>query len=511
MASPREKLAASLAVLETLQRRGQVAIPSADLSRANRQRLRQAGFLEEVVKGWYVASRPDDAPGDSTAWFTSYWGFCADYLKARFGADWSLSPEQSLLLHMGDLAVPQRLAVRSPRARNGITPLAHGTAILETRAALPPRPQMQTLEHPTAGVRVFALPAALLAIPPSCYRTRKTEVEAALANIDPGEVLPLLLDGGRTAIAGRIAAGLRHVGHHGAADEILAAMRSAGFDVRERDPFDAPPLAAASREPPWAARLRASWQSMRQAAMAQLPPVPGLPNDASALLRAIDAAHVDDAFHSLSIEGYRVTPQLIERVRTGEWDPHGNPADGAQRDALAARGYYECFVAVKRTIVDICRGKNPGAAFREDHGAWHRALWAPSVRAGIVSPATLAGYRASQVFTRSSRHVPPRHSALRDLMPALFDLLEAEPSAAVRAVLGHFAFVYIHPYMDGNGRLARFLMNAMLASGGYAWCVVPVERRTEYMLALETGSVGADIGPFARFLDTPTSPFDAVL
>ncbi|MDN8616095.1 Fic family protein [Variovorax ginsengisoli] len=47
-------------------------------------------------------------------------------------------------------------------------------------------------------------------------------------------------------------------------------------------------------------------------------------------------------------------------------------------------------------------------------------------------------------------------------MPALFELLRDEPSAAVRAVLGHFMFDFIHPYMDGNGRLGRFIMNTML-------------------------------------------------
>jgi len=40
-------------------------------------------------------------------------------------------------------------------------------------------------------------------------------------------------------------------------------------------------------------------------------------------------------------------------------------------------------------------------------------------------------------------------------MPAFFDLLREEPHAAVRLVLGHFIFVYIHPYMDGNGRVGR--------------------------------------------------------
>jgi Fic family protein len=61
-------------------------------------------------------------------------------------------------------------------------------------------------------------------------------------------------------------------------------------------------------------------------------------------------------------------------------------------------------------------------------------------------------------------------------------------------------FGYIHPYPDGNGRMARFLMNAMLASGGFAWTVIRVEDRTPYLKALERASVGGDIKPFATFI-----------
>ena len=85
-------------------------------------------------------------------------------------------------------------------------------------------------------------------------------------------------------------------------------------------------------------------------------------------------------------------------------------------------------------------------------------------------------------------------------MPALMELLQTETEAAVRAVLGHFIFVFIHPYMDGNGRMGRFLMNVMLASGGYPWTVIPVSQRKMYMEALERASVYADIEPFAKFM-----------
>ena len=46
--------------------------------------------------------------------------------------------------------------------------------------------------------------------------------------------------------------------------------------------------------------------------------------------------------------------------------------------------------------------------------------------------------------------------------------------------------------MDGYGRAGRFLMNAMLASGGYDWLIIPVERRDEYMAVLEKASVEGD-------------------
>ncbi len=54
--------------------------------------------------------------------------------------------------------------------------------------------------------------------------------------------------------------------------------------------------------------------------------------------------------------------------------------------------------------------------------------------------------------------------------------------------------------MDGNGRIARFIMNSQFISGGYSWTIVPVENRKEYMAALEKASVNGDISDFALFL-----------
>jgi Fic family protein len=148
----------------------------------------------------------------------------------------------------------------------------------------------------------------------------------------------------------------------------------------------------------------------------------------------------------------------------------------------------------------VLRGENPGVVADRDHGTWYRELFGPSVTAGILQPADLAGYRAGPVHIRRSMHMPPGRDAVRELMPAFFELLQNEKEAGVRVVLGHFVFVYIHPYVDGNGRIGRFLMNTMIVAGGYPWTIIPVERRADYMAALESASVGLDIRPFAAFL-----------
>ena len=137
---------------------------------------------------------------------------------------------------------------------------------------------------------------------------------------------------------------------------------------------------------------------------------------------------------------------------------------------------------------------------QNDLSSWYQSLFGPMVNANVLKATDLLGYRNDQVYIRNSRHTPLPLKALLDAMEVFFDCLCNEEHAGVRAVLGHFVFVFIHPYMDGNGRIGRFLMNAMLASGGYPWTIVHVDNRQEYLSSLETASVDDDILPFAKFI-----------
>jgi len=499
MASPHEKLAESLAILRALQERGVIAVRSTDLTRTHRERLVKNGFLQVVMKGWYIPARPEEVTGESTAWYTAFWGFCAAYLKERFGTNWSLSPEQSLLLHAGNMKVPRQLIVRSPRARNKVTNLPHDTSLFDIRATLPEAGHSAE----KYGLRLFSVSASLVSCKSFFFRQHATDARAVLAMVrNASDLLALLLAGGHTTVAGRLAGAFRNIARDRIADDIVKTMQTAGYDIREKDPFeDTLNLILPVREQsPYVNRIRLMWQQMREPILKRFPAAPGRPSDIDVYLKAADDLYVTDAYHSLSIEGYRVSPVLIERVRIGEWNPDENEDDREHRNALAARGYWQAYQAIRESVRKVLEGENPGTVGDADHANWYREMFGPSVTAGLVRTADLAGYRNDQVYIRHSMHVPPRHEAVKDCMPAFFDLLREEPEPSVRVVLGHFVFVYIHPYMDGNGRMGRFLMNVMLAAGGYPWTVIPLEKRDDYMAALESASVEQDISPFAIFL-----------
>jgi hypothetical protein len=496
MATIAALLASSLDALKKVQHNDDFTIvKSGDLSRTHIKRLVDNHFLSPIIKGWYVVTDPRAMPGDSTAWYASFWTFIARYANERYGNDWCLSAEQSLSIYAGSTIVPNQVLIRAPKGNNYVVDLISPHSIFNLGAALPSK---ISTNNPYK-LNLYTLSEAIIVATPTMYKNDPLTMRTVLAMVrDSSEIIKILVDTGQTVRAGRVIAAFRTIGRVDIADEIGGAMMRIGYVVQEENPFSAT-IKVSFSPSPYITRLRLMWQNMREDVVTNFS-LPKSKLTPTAFLDQMDIHYKLDAYHSLSIEGYRVTDELINKVRSGSWKPDG--ADADSKNALAARGYWQVFMLVKMSISDIFNGGNSADIVVRDLSVWHSEMFMPCVSAGIIKPSDIVGYRTHQVYIRNSRHTPLNSNALADAMTTLFELLKNEPEACVRAVLGHFVFTYIHPYMDGNGRLGRFLMNTMLASGGYDWLIIPVQRRDEYMKALENASVAGDIVPFVKFLSS---------
>ena len=209
MATPSEKLAASLTLLEELQKGGRRVFRSGELTRVHRERLVRNGYLRAVMKGWLISSSPDVAAGDTTPWFASFWEFCASYCRARFGRDWHLSPEQSLLLHAENTVIPPQLIVYTPKGTNNAIGLPFGTSLYDLRQRVMPPPADLTERD---GLNLVAPEAALVKVPEVCFVRNPVDAQVVLAGIpDTSNLLRRLLDGGHSVIAGRLALPVPHI------------------------------------------------------------------------------------------------------------------------------------------------------------------------------------------------------------------------------------------------------------------------------------------------------------
>ncbi len=494
-------LADALEALKKLQDSGVSAVirGSEALGARNTKILVEAGFLEQVIRGWYIVTQPAHV-GTTVSWYSSFWTFVAEYCNERFGDEWCLTPEESILVISGATVIPKQVLVRVRRGSNTVQQLLHGTSIFNITASIPDN----RLRDAAYGLYHYPLAEALLRCSPDFFRINQMECRACLSALEPDQSLESAVRSvGGEAYAGRLIGALEAVGRTDAADFVRTILHDEGRRIEVSNPFEQPvePVEARTSSP-LAVRLRLMWAEMRKRVLsvASDKGMSPVPRAAEQVLADIDEGYVSDSYHSLSIEGYRVSEELIRRVRDGDWNPEANTQDGNSREALAASGYYRAYRKVRKSVEGILAGADAAETIAASIDDWHRELFAPHVDAGIVDRESLLGYRRSSVFIAGSRYTPPPACRVVDAMEAFLDLFRNEPDTIVRAVLGHFFLVHIHPYSDGNGRAARFVMNASFVSGGYAWKVVKVDSRDKYMSALETASVTGDITAFASFV-----------
>jgi len=501
MAKPfHELLAESLSRVEKSVREG--IVRSNDISRRDRERLLKSSWLQQIITGWYLLTSPQPMQGESTAWFSSFWVFIQHYLHERFGEEYCLSAESSLDIHTADSVIPRQVVVITKAGGNYTLSLPHHTSIViyqdlkKFPAAIETKNKLQ----------LMSVSLSLCRVTKSFFQRQPINAKIALLMLrDPSELTRHLLQGGMVQAAGRLAGACRQIGREGFADEIIQTMKAAGFEVIEENPFNDSELINDQKNvqrimSPYNARIINMWEIMRSDVINHFPKRKPTTASINTIIQRIDDIYINDAYNSLSIEGFKVSKSLIEKIKTGEWDPDRNESDYQQRNALAAKGYYLAFLAIKESINNILNGSDVVAVIQRDLSKWYQALFSPAVEAGLIESMHLAGYRNDRIYIRHSLHVPPPKEAVLDCMDAFFFCMRNEDNPIVRAVLGHFVFVFIHPYMDGNGRIGRFLMNVLWSAAGYPWTIVRLESRKEYLQSLEVASVNKNITPFTIFL-----------
>ena len=108
-------------------------------------------------------------------------------------------------------------------------------------------------------------------------------------------------------------------------------------------------------------------------------------------------------------------------------------------------------------------------------------------------------YRQQNVLISGATTNPPDHTLLNDKMAQFIDWYSMEAHTLhplERAAKVHADFVGIHPFVDGNGRTSRLLMNLELMKAGYPPSVITVENRLAYYEALDQWMAYGNSEPF---------------
>ncbi len=207
-----------------------------------------------------------------------------------------------------------------------------------------------------------------------------------------------------------------------------------------------------------------------------------------------------DTYHSTTLEGYQITLEEVEALLSGDI-PRDKEAQGDNvekiKNRMAIIGYSAAFdFVIKRAQVDFNKVYINEKIVQDTY--YH--LFKPSADAGIVDYLTLTSYRNIPAYIRGTPYVPPSYEKLPELMASFESIINRVENPIIKAILAHYLFVTIHPYIDGNGRTARLLMNYLLLASGYSWITIRAEQRIEYFTALQKAQAKNDILPFGRFI-----------
>ncbi len=111
-------------------------------------------------------------------------------------------------------------------------------------------------------------------------------------------------------------------------------------------------------------------------------------------------------------------------------------------------------------------------------------------------------YRTVEVRISGAKHKPPAPDEMFQQIKNFYAELPymVESNAVKLAAWTHAEFVKIHPYVDGNGRTSRMIMNYQLMANGFLPVSIAKENRLEYFEVLEAYAVNGELQPFIEMI-----------
>ncbi|XP_026178587.1 protein adenylyltransferase FICD [Mastacembelus armatus] len=211
-----------------------------------------------------------------------------------------------------------------------------------------------------------------------------------------------------------------------------------------------------------------------------------IPKGNSALRRVMEETYYHHIYHTVAIEGNTLTLSEIRHIIETRY---AVPAKSLQEQNEAI-GVDAAMKYINTTLLS-----RSGAMTVNDILEIHRRVL------GYVDPVEGGRLRTTQVFV--GHHIPPHPHDLQRHMQELVQWLNSDEALQLHpveyAALAHYKLVYVHPFVDGNGRTSRLLMNLVLMQARYPPITIRKEQRAEYYAALDTANEG-DVRPFIRFI-----------
>jgi Fic family protein len=192
-------------------------------------------------------------------------------------------------------------------------------------------------------------------------------------------------------------------------------------------------------------------------------------------------------YSSNALEGNTLTETETKVVLEDGLTIGGKPV----KDHLEAIGHAKAYDLLYTLI------QNPGVT-EADLLSLHRLV------VGGIEGTEPGQYRSKPVIITGTPYVPPQPAEVPEQMRAFIEqklpewLKSEHPIHS--AALAHLELVTIHPFLDGNGRTARLLMNLLLMQAGYPITLIPPILRADYMACLRSFQESQDKTPFLSFI-----------